>query len=258
MNAQSSQRDIHTVTSLTQRVGTGVISSSQWLASQRRFLSLMKAVRFVGGRFRTMLALGVILATGVPTYAQDIPGYPASIYAYDPREVAMLPRYCPYTQGFRDHVPGGNNPNEIQRWSSMLGQTFDAMHHYCYGLIKTNRGVLLAPNEQSRRFYLNDAIGEFDYVLDHAPPDFVLLPEILMKKGENLIRLDQVGSGNQQLLRAIELKPDYWPPYAVMSDYYKKKGDLKNAREVLEKGLSASPDAKALKERLAILDAVKK
>ena len=170
----------------------------------------------------------------------------------------MLPRYCAYTQVFRDHVPGGNNPAEIQRWYSMLGETFNAMHHYCWGLMKTNRGVLLARSEQSRRFYLSDAISEFDYVLDHAPPDFVLLPEILMKKGENLIRLDQVGSGNQQLQRAIELKPDYWPPYAVMSDYYKKKGDLKNAREVLEKGLLASPDAKALKERLANLDAVKK
>ena len=170
----------------------------------------------------------------------------------------MLPRYCAYTQSFRDHVPGGNNPAEIQRWYSMLGETFHAMHHYCWGLMKTNRGVLLARSEQWRRFYLNDAIGEFDYVIDHAPPDFVLLPEILMKKGENLIRLGQDGSGNLQLLRAIELKPDYWPPYAVMSDYYKKTGDLKNAREVLEKGLLASPDAKALKERLANLDAVKK
>jgi len=170
----------------------------------------------------------------------------------------MLPRYCAYTQGFRDHVPGGNNPDEIQRWSSMLGETFNAMHHYCYGLIKTNRAVLLSRTEQSRRFYLNDAISEFDYVLNGAPPDFVLLPEILMKKGENLIRLDRAESGNLLLQRAIELKPDYWPAYAVMSDSYKKKGDLKNAREVLEKGLLASPDAKALKERLANLDAVKK
>ena len=71
MKARSSQRDIHTVTSLTQRVGTGVISSSHWLASQRRFLSLMKAVRLVGGIF-PILALGVILAAGVPTDAQDI------------------------------------------------------------------------------------------------------------------------------------------------------------------------------------------
>jgi len=258
MKAQSSQRDTPTVTSLTERVGTGVISSSHWLASQRRFLSLMKAVRLMGGIFRTMLALGVILATGVPTSAQDIPGYPASVTAYDPREVTMLPRYCAYTQSFREHVPGANNPDEIQQWNSRLGQTFHAMHHYCWGLMKTNRGVLLARSEQSRRFYLNDAIVEFDYVLDRAPPDFVLLPEILMKKGENLIRLGQHGSGILQLRRAIELKPDYWPPYAALSDHYKSTGDLKNAREVLENGLLASPDTKALKERLANLGAVKK
>ena len=178
MNAQSSQRDIHTVTSLTQRVGTGVISSAHWLASQRRFLSLMKAVRLVGGI--SILALGVILAAGVPTDAQDItPGYPASVNAFDPREVAMLPRYCTYTQMFRDYVPGGNNPAEIQRWYSILGETFHAMHHYCLGLMKTNRGLILARDEQWRRFYLKDAIVEFDYVIDRAPPDYVLLPEIL-------------------------------------------------------------------------------
>jgi len=206
-----------------------------------------------------MLALGVILAAGVSTYAQNItPGYPANITAFDHREVATLPRYCAYTQIFRDRVPGGNNPAEIQRWYSILGETFHAMHHYCLGLMKTNRGVILARDEQSRRFYLTDSIVEFDYVIDRAPPDYVLLPEILMKKGENLIRLGQGAKGNLQLLRAIELKPDYWPPYAVLSDYYKSAGDLKNAREVLEKGLSASPEAKALKERLANLDAVKK
>jgi tetratricopeptide (TPR) repeat protein len=218
----------------------------------------MKTLRLVRGIFRTILALGMILAAGFPTYAAEVPGYPASILAYDAREVAMLPRYCPYTQAFRDHVLGGNNPDEIQRWGSIIGETFHAMHHYCWGLMKTNRGVLLARDEQSRRFYLQDAIGEFEYVIQRAPPDFVLLPEILTKKGENLIRLGQGLNGNLELLRAMELKPDYWPPYAAMSDYYKNAGDLKKAREVLEKGLSASPDAKALKDRLAKLDAVKK
>mgnify|MGYP001306782646 CR=1 FL=1 len=42
-----------------------------------------------------------------------------------------------------------------------------------------------------------------------------------------------------------------------MSDYYKSKGDLKNAREILEKGLSSSPDVNALKRRLAELDSAK-
>jgi hypothetical protein len=35
----------------------------------------------------------------------DIPGYPSNIEAYDSREVAMLPRYCIYTQLFRERVP---------------------------------------------------------------------------------------------------------------------------------------------------------
>ena len=218
----------------------------------------MKALRLVRGIFRTILAFGVILGAGVPAYAADVPGYPANIQEYDAREVAMLPRYCAYTQSFRDRVPGGKNPDEIKRWGSIMGEeTFHAMHHYCYGLLKTNRAVLLARNQQLRRFYLQDSIGEFDYVIRHAPPDFVLLPEILTKKGENLIRLGQGPTGILELLRAIELKPDYWPPYAAMSDYYKGTGDLTKAREVLEKGLSASPDAKALKDRLAKLDAAK-
>jgi len=219
----------------------------------------MKPLTLIESILRTMVALGVILAARGATYAQvAIPGYPTTVTAYDPREVAILPRYCAYAQSFREHVPGGNSTDEIQRWQSILGETFIHIHHYCWGLMKTNRGVLLAPDDQARRFYITDAIREFDYVIDRSPPDYVLLPEFLMKKGENLIRLGQVGNGTLQLLRAIELKPDYWPPYAVMSDYYKKSGDPKKAREVLEKGLSASPDAKALKERLANLDSTKK
>ena len=258
MEAQSLQNYTHghELNSAGDHWAVGGISSSHWLAYQRKFL-LMKIPALIRGIFGTIVALGV-LVVGIPTYSQNIPGYPARVDAYDFREVAMLPRYCIYTQSFRERVPGGNNPDEIQRWYSILGQTFHAMHHYCWGLMKTNRGVLLARDEQSRRFYLNNSIVEFDYVIDRAPPDFVLLPEILTKKGENLIRLGQGSTGNLQLLRAIELKANYWPPYAAMSDYYKNTGDLKSAREVLEKGLSASPDAGALRDRLLNIDAIKK
>ena len=39
-----------------------------------------------------------------------------------------------------------------------------------------------------------------------------------------------------------------------MSDYFKDAGDPKKAREILEKGLSNAPDAKALQRRLAELE----
>ena len=54
--------------------------------------------------------------------------------------------------------------------------------------------------------------------------------------------------------RAIEVKADYWPPYARLGDYYKSAGDLGKARQILEAGLSKAPDATALQRRLAELD----
>ncbi|MGH8642717.1 MAG: tetratricopeptide repeat protein [Burkholderiales bacterium] len=174
---------------------------------------------------------------------------------YELREVAMLPPYCKHTQDFREKVPGGNSPAEIERWSLVLGDTFQAMHHYCYGLVAANRAAFSARTTQQRLYQLNASIREFDYVIERAPSNFVLLPEILWKKGESLIRLGRAPQGILELQRAIALKQDYWPPYAAISDHYKEIGDIPRAREWLQKGLSASPNTNALARRLAELDA---
>lgn len=201
---------------------------------------------------------GSVIAIAPPAYSQGgAPGYPDSIQAYDRREVALLPRYCIYTQVFRERVPGGNNPAEIKRMLSQMGETFNGMHHYCWGLMKTNRAMFLVRTEQARNFYLNDALSEFDWVIDRAPPDYFLMPEFLTKKGENLIRLGRVSVGILELNRAIRLKPSYEPAYAALSDHYRDSGDVAKAREVLEKGLSQAPQAKSLAKRLAELDTVK-
>jgi tetratricopeptide (TPR) repeat protein len=169
----------------------------------------------------------------------------------------LLPRYCIYTQLFREHVPGGGNPDEIKRRDLVMGPTFFHMHHYCFGLMKTNRALFLTRTRQYRMFYLQDAISEFDYVIERATPGFVMLPEIFTKKGENLIRLGRGPHGILELQRAIERKPDYWPPYAAISDYYKETGDPASARKWLARGLSVMPDVKALKRRMAQIDGAK-
>ena len=203
------------------------------------------------------LCFGVFCYLPSSTHAADIPGYPANLETHDAREIALLPSYCKHTLMFTINVPGGNNPVEIERWYSVMGPTFRHMHHYCWGLMKTNRAILLARNQQDRQFYLQQAIIEYDYVIDRAPENFILMPEFLTKKGENLLRLGRIPQGIAQLQRAIELKPDYWPPYAALSDQFKKTKDLAKAREWLKLGLSASPEASALQMRLAELDASK-
>ena len=210
-----------------------------------------------------VVCVAVVLGSGTVlsgnARANDIPGYPDNVESYDSREVALLPRYCKFTPSFKNaRVPGSENQAEFDRWVTTMGQIFWAMHHYCLGLMKTNRAVLLAKDQRIRTFYLGNSIFEFDYVLDRAPPDFVLIPEIRTKKGENLLRLGRTGPGIRELELAIEVKPDYWPPYAVLSDFYAKNGNLAKAREMLDKGLANSPDAAALKRRLSELGGGKK
>lgn len=179
-------------------------------------------------------------------------------WQYDPKQLALLPPFCKYTQLYRDAVPGGNDPQQIERWGSVLGpQSFHHLHHYCMGLENTNRALYSSSSKRERNFELTQSLLEFDYVLERVPADYVLRPEILTKRGENLLRLGNGPQGALDLNRAIELKPDHWPPYAALSDYYKGLGDLSSAREWAEKGLAAAPGTKALQRRLAELDHLK-
>jgi tetratricopeptide (TPR) repeat protein len=119
--------------------------------------------------------------------------------------------------------------------------------------MKVNRATILARNQQDRHHYLTDSIRDFDYVIERAPTDFVLLPEMLTKRGETLVKLGRTSQGIADLQRAIDIKPDYWPPYGSLSDYYKTVGDVAKARALLETAISHAPDSKSLKRRLAEL-----
>ena len=174
---------------------------------------------------------------------------------YDPKLLAMLPPYCKYTQVYQQTVPGGSDPTQIERWKSIMGpNNFLHMHHYCWGLEDVNRALYFSSSKQDRDHQLYQSVNEFDYVIARVAPDFALMPEILTRRGESLLRLGDSPRAVLDLNRAIELKPDHWPPYAAMSDYYKSLGDQKSAREWVQKGLAAAPGTKALERRLAELD----
>jgi tetratricopeptide (TPR) repeat protein len=174
---------------------------------------------------------------------------------YDPKLLALLPPYCKYTQLYRDKVAGADDATQIQHWINTMGlRNYLHMHHFCWGLENTNRALYFSGSKLERDRELAASVGEFDYVIDRVAPDFVLLPEILARRGENLLRLGNGPRGLLDLTRAIELKPDHWPPYAALSDYYKSLGDFGSAREWAEKGLAAAPGTKALQRRLAELD----
>jgi len=136
-----------------------------------------------------------------------------------------------------------------------MGNIWIHMHHYCYGLMYLHRANVLARDPVVRGYNYNFALNEFDYVLERAPEDFVLLPEVLTMKGEVFMHQGKSGPALEQFERAINLKPDYWAPYAYMSDQFVSSGDIGQARATLEKGIAQAPDAIGLQRRLKDLDA---
>jgi tetratricopeptide (TPR) repeat protein len=209
---------------------------------------------FIGPVIPRALLAALLSIVEAASAQAPIPGYPNQVTEYDAREVALLPRFCTYTQDFRERVPGGNDREQIERWRALMGPSYEAMHHYCWGLMKLHRATILARDATTRRFYYGSAVDEFDYVLRNVRPDFAMLPEILTKRGEALLGAGRAPQAIAEFERAIELKPDYWPSYARLSDYYKSTGDLAGARQILGRGLARSPDAKGLLRRLKELD----
>jgi tetratricopeptide (TPR) repeat protein len=205
---------------------------------------------------RRILPAAVLSLVLAPTHLEAQQNVATQKDYEDPLEMRGLPEFCRYTQIFRDHLPGGKDPDQIARWTNLLGHTFIHLHHYCWGLMATNRAFYMSRTSEQRGYNLSQSINEFNYVIERSPQDFVLLPEILTKKGENLIQMDKGPQGVSELRGAIDLKPDYWPPYAWISDYFKEVGDLPKAREWLEKGLSAAPNTRPLMRRMAELDSV--
>ena len=131
-----------------------------------------------------------------------------------------------------------------------MGNGFIHIHHYCWGLDATNRALFDARSKLDRDRTLRGSLKEFDYVIARVDSKFPLLPEILTKKAENLFRLERNPEAITTLVRAIEIRSDYWPPYAALSDYYKKTGNLDEARNWLKRGLAAAGEARGLERRL--------
>src|SRR5688500_10415613 len=70
---------------------------------------------------------------------------------------------------------------------------------------------------------------------------------VLLVKGQGRMRL---GAARRKGLLAIELRPDYWPAYAVSADHYQDMNESSPSRRWLQRRLQAAPDSKALKRRL--------
>lgn len=148
-------------------------------------------------------------------------------------ELALLPQYCRGTQLIRS-ISKDTRP--IEQYVAIYGSTYIHLHHYCWALNTENNALRLKPGD--RRVKLTYSLADYKYVLDRAPTSFILLPEIYTSRARVLFTLKRDVEAVMDLNKAIQLKADYSPAYARLSDYYQGVGDKSNAIKILEQGIS--------------------
>jgi len=168
-------------------------------------------------------------------------------------EMKLLPRYCPDTMGFKYGDAYYNTSPRAGYWVSLMGKSFWAMHHYCWGQITMLRAQKVGVPASTRRAMWESARGDYGYVVNNSPPDFIMLPEIYTRIGEVELLLVHPDKANEAFAQARQLKPDYWPAYSHWAEYLMKIGRRPEAMKIVTSGLEHSPDAKVLLEQYRLL-----
>lgn len=161
-----------------------------------------------------------------------------------------LPDYCKAN----GHT-GCQDPNQESlkvKWWGILGKDMMHIHHYCWGLYNVHRahGITDKPNREE---ILKGAIGDMQYVLSNASPEFKLLPKICYDIGQIREELGDSAGAMKEYYQSIKLNPKLPIPYAAISDLLQKQNKPKEAIAILEQGLKYKPKSKTLLKRMALL-----
>ena len=178
--------------------------------------------------------------------------FSSSVWADEVRnlsELALLPPYCRGTQQIRT-ISKDQTP--VEQYEAIYGVTYHHLHHYCWALNAENKAGMIS-DKYLRESKLNNALGDIKYVLDRAEPDFVLLPAIYNSKARILFALHRDSEAVLALEKAIEIKPDYVPAIARLSDYFVHEGNKAQAIKTLETGIDNTENANGLIKKLAAL-----
>jgi hypothetical protein len=158
-------------------------------------------------------------------------------------EWRLLPAYCPDTQGFKYGRDGSPN---APKWVAMMGPTFWALHHYCFGILKFSRSQMLGYPPVIRSGLRRSALGEFQFVIRTMPADYILAPEIYTYVGRTHLLMNEPDAANEAFARARSLKPDYWPAYSWLASYLANHGQKEQARALVASGLEHAPNSRTL------------
>ena len=157
-------------------------------------------------------------------------------------EMTNMPPYCQAKFTLKQGSP------EWNAWRDRIGSNFVDLHHYCAGLNFANR-YWSARTPQDRGFYLQNAMSNFNYMVNAEKPDFALGAELYSDRGEVFKLMGKRGEAARDFNQALSINPRIVKPYLQLADLYVADKSAKHALETVTEGLRHIPDSTALQRR---------
>jgi len=191
----------------------------------------------VHGRFRRASHSIVVVVIAVLAFAQA-----AIALQFEPTEFewASWPEYCrarymESAAGRESQFLGRVDAGLVANWRARLGAAWDPLHHYCAGLVITDR-ARIEPDKRQRENLLRRVIEENRYALARIPPSHPMYAEIAARSGLVHRDLGEDDLALRHLEMAIKECPKCVVGYQAMAIFHRGKGQLAEARRTLESG----------------------
>lgn len=162
---------------------------------------------------------------------------PAMAGQWTDSEIRSMPPYC----AARLHKSSAQE----NHWRSVLGPDYLHTHHFCAAIGYINR-YYAARTARSKTFNLQNAMGNLNYMITHASPDYSLMPEVYLNRGQVHAFMKNDGAAIMDMLKAIELGPHLTRAYSMAAGHYVKMNNKDKALNVVTEGVRLNPDSTAL------------
>lgn len=162
---------------------------------------------------------------------------PAMADQWTDSEIKSMPPYC----AARLH----KNPAQVDYWRSTLGKDYEHTHHFCYAIGFINR-YYGARTAVSKKFNLQNAMGNLNYMITNASPSYSLMPEVYLNRGLVYTLKKEDGAAITDILKAIELNPKLPRAYSMAAEHYGKLNKKNEALKFATEGLRHNPESSIL------------
>lgn len=176
----------------------------------------------------------------------------ASAFTMTKQEKALLPpQYCTYTNSSPEAI---RQPEIYQAQLNRYGEGWSHIHHYCRSIVYFMRFSRYGLTPVKRAEVADRAIAEIDYTINNSPPEFPLMPMLLLRKAEYLYTFNRKRDAIQHLVDSLESIPDFPEGYALLAFYLKQTGNPTEAERVISRGREVVKDKAALDQAIIRYD----